>query len=121
MVIYITISIIKRIIILGDGGYIGGCLKKRLHVEHPDVEILGFSSSEVDLTNKTVMRWESIPNVQTNQLEREFMAGKTLLQDEKWQAALAKRGYGDLEDVSCVPATPGYFGSEPERERRVGR
>ena len=77
--------------------------------------------AEVDLTNKAVMRWESIPNVQTNQLEHEFRASKTLLQDEKWQLALAKRGYDDLEDVSCVPATPGYFGSEPERERRVGR
>ena len=42
---------IKRIIIFGDSGYIGGSLKSKLHKKYPDIEILGFSYPEVDLTN----------------------------------------------------------------------
>ena len=41
---------IKRIIIFGDSGYIGGSLKSNLHKKYPDIETLGFSFSEVDLT-----------------------------------------------------------------------
>jgi len=42
---------IKRIIIFGDSGYIGGSLKDTLQEKYPDIEILGFSFPEVDLTN----------------------------------------------------------------------
>ena len=41
---------ITRIIILGDSGYIGGSLKNSLNEKFPDIETLGFSFPEVDLT-----------------------------------------------------------------------
>ena len=41
---------IKRIIIFGDSGYIGGSLKNTLNDQYPDIETLGFSFPEVDLT-----------------------------------------------------------------------
>ena len=42
---------IKRIIILGDSGYIGGSLRKTLNDKYPDTETFGFSFPEADLTN----------------------------------------------------------------------
>ena len=41
---------ITRIIILGDSGYIGGSLRNTLNEKYPDIETLGFSFPEVDLT-----------------------------------------------------------------------
>ncbi|MBT5241080.1 MAG: tyramine oxidase [Rhodospirillaceae bacterium] len=77
--------------------------------------------AEIDVVDEELVRWEAIPGVQTNQIFPEFMAAGTLMEDERWQVALNKRGYDDLEDVSCVPVTPGYFGAEIEQERRLGR
>ncbi|NKB44680.1 MAG: tyramine oxidase [Alphaproteobacteria bacterium] len=77
--------------------------------------------AEVDITEQEVIRWAPVTGAQTNQIFPEFLAAGTLMEDERWQVALGKRGYDDLEDVSCVPVTPGYFGTEVEQERRLGR
>jgi UDP-glucose 4-epimerase len=73
----------KRIIILGDTGYIGGKLKNTLLKQHPDIEILGFSFPEVDLTkNKDVL-----------QLQQHVIPGTILV-----MCSGIKKQYGDSLD-----------------------
>ena len=47
---------IKRILILGHSGFIGSCLEKYLRTHETYVEILGFSSSLIDLTNEKAVQ-----------------------------------------------------------------
>lgn len=42
---------IQRVIVLGHTGFIGGPVMRRLKANHPDVDVLGFSLADLDLTN----------------------------------------------------------------------
>lgn len=75
---------IKRIIILGDSGYIGGSLKNTLNDKYPDIETLGFSFPEVDLTN----------NNDAHQLEQYVIRGTIIV-----MCSGIKKQYGDSLEI----------------------
>ena len=78
--------------------------------------------ADLDLTENEIIRWEEIPDVQSQQVHADIVNGQRALEDhEQWQKALAERGYNNLDEVSCFPVTPGYFNLENEKNRRVGR
>ena len=74
----------KRIIILGDTGYIGGKLKNSLLKQYPDIEILGFSFPEVDLSR----------NKDALQLQQHVIPGTILV-----MCSGIKKQYGDSIDI----------------------
>jgi len=75
---------IKRIIILGDSGYIGGNLKNTLNDKFPDIETLGFSFPEVDLTK----------NHDAHQLEKYVVRGTIIV-----MCSGIKKQYGDSLEI----------------------
>ena len=78
--------------------------------------------ADIDLDKQTVLRWEEIPDVQSQQVFPDILAGqRALAAHGPWQEALARRGYDDPEDVSCFPISPGYFNLPDEQNRRIGR
>ncbi len=78
--------------------------------------------ADVNLDDESVLRWEEIPNVQSQQVFADILTGqRAMAAHQPWQDALAKRGYDDLEAVSCFPVTPGYFNLPEEQNRRIGR
>ena len=77
-------EIIKRIIILGDSGYIGGNLKNTLNNKYPDIETFGFSFAEADLTN----------NNDAHQLEKYVIPGSVIV-----MCSGLKKQYGDSLEI----------------------
>ena len=77
--------------------------------------------SIVDLTNRRVVDWKQIPDVQPGMLlsqEYNFIQ-MLVLGHPEWRSAIRERGIENLRDVVCQPFTVGYFGLAEEEGRRL--
>ncbi len=74
----------------------------------------------VDLSSKTLERWTVIPGAQPAIQSSEWAEAERLLKaDPRWQAAMAKRGYENFDDIFCDSLSSGYFGLDEEEGRRL--
>jgi primary-amine oxidase len=74
----------------------------------------------VDLTTKSVARWQMISNVQPSILSEELeLAPRLTMADPDWQAALRKRGYTTFDKFYCAPLSAGYLANPAEDGRRL--
>ena len=73
----------------------------------------------VDITNKTVPKWEEVKDIQSAIIMDDFMkAFEVWKTDKRVTDELEKRGY-KIEEVMGFPLTPGYFGAADSRENRL--
>jgi primary-amine oxidase len=74
----------------------------------------------VDLTTKSVLRWQMVPNVQPSILSEELeLAQHLTMVDPDWQAAMRQRGYTAFDKFYCAPLSVGYFADPAEYNRRL--
>ena len=77
-------------------------------------------STTVDLTNARVVSFEKLEGVEVNLLGSEIVGqGELVKADERVKEALARRGYENLDFVSCGGPPPGYFGTPWQKGKRV--
>ena len=73
--------------------------------------------SVVDISNKEVLQWKEIKDVQPSLMLEEWMqAGEIWKTDKRVTNELKRRGYA-IEDVAGAPLTTGFFGSETRDQR----
>ncbi|MGB3612651.1 MAG: primary-amine oxidase [Elainellaceae cyanobacterium] len=78
--------------------------------------------ADVDLTSRTVTRWEHIPDVQPPIMLDEFLACEDAVKaNPDFQAAIAKRGITDPSLVMVDPWSAGNYGIEDEKGVRLSR
>jgi len=76
----------------------------------------------VDIPNKKVVSWRELTGIQPNVTNEEVVGMNDALHaDSDWQAAMGRRGITNYSAVSCVGASPGYFGTAEEQGRRLLR
>ena len=74
----------------------------------------------VQLAQETLLRWDHIPGVQARIVADEFAAANRIAKaDERFRAALAKRGITDLDAVLVESWAPGNFGIDGEDGERL--
>ena len=74
----------------------------------------------VSLDDRSVVSWEHIPGVQPRVMFDEFMECEAAVQaDERFQAAIKKRGITDPSLVMVDPWSAGNYGFEDEEGRRL--
>ena len=70
----------------------------------------------VDVVSSQLKSWEEIPDVQPALTDPEYeLAGELVKADPRWQAAMAKRGLSNFEDLEISGWAPGLL-TETERE-----
>ncbi len=75
----------------------------------------------IDLTGAKVESWKQVEG-QPSILLEEFTGSSDIVKSNPaWQAAMHKRGYENLDQIICLPATSGYYGLTDEEGRRVVR
>ena len=77
----------------------------------------------VDITGEAVLSLQGVEGVESGfLLSEEWSIGtRTVMANQDWRGALARRGITSLEDVVCVPNSVGYFGTPEEAGRRLVR
>ncbi len=77
--------------------------------------------AEVDLAAGELTSWGELKGAHANWLAEEHKALKKEIKEHPdFIAALVKRGIEDLTFIDCEVAPPGFFGTEEQRNRRVG-
>jgi primary-amine oxidase len=76
----------------------------------------------VDAHSRKLLSWKEIKGVEPVLIADETEGvGDLLKADPQWQAAMRKRGITDFDTVDCDGDSPGYFGTEEEKGRRLQR
>ncbi|MFW2404743.1 MAG: hypothetical protein ACN4GT_08245 [Gammaproteobacteria bacterium] len=76
----------------------------------------------IDIGSKEVVSWEQIEGAQPAQIADEWLLAQQIVRkDEAWRAAIRERGIKDPKALLCVPSLPGYFGTDEDRSRRLGK
>ncbi len=76
--------------------------------------------AELDLTARTVLSFKKLEGVEVNLTGAEIVGmGDVVKADPGVQAALARRGYDDLDFVDCSGPPPGYYATPEQQGRRV--
>lgn len=76
----------------------------------------------VDVANRKLISWKEIVGVESMlTLDESEGVDDRVKADPRVQEALRKRGIVDLETVGCDGSSPGYFGTEEEKGRRLQR
>lgn len=74
----------------------------------------------VDVKGGTLVSWAEVEGAQANLVESEETLSDELMKaSPEVLAALKRRGITDLNVVECWAVSPGYFGRQEERERRL--
>lgn len=76
----------------------------------------------VDLRARKLASWKELEGVQPTWLGEEFeYVNEIVREDPDFIAAMKRRGIDDLTFVDCGAIPPGYFGTEEQQDRRVGK
>ena len=76
----------------------------------------------VSLTEGTILRWDLVEEMRPALLIEEAIGViHALRSDERWQAAMRRRGIEDFERVQVDPWPAGNFGVDHENGRRISR
>ncbi len=79
------------------------------------------SEAVVNLPDGEVISFVDIPGAVPPLLyEEAFLASITTREDDRWRAAMRRRGITDFDSIQLDPWPPGWFG-EPEDDRRLAR
>ncbi len=74
----------------------------------------------VDITNKKVVSFIGKPNVEPMIMDAEWAVGRDkFMADSRFKAAMAKRGFKNLDTVFCTPNSAGAFPGDGFEGRRI--
>jgi primary-amine oxidase len=80
------------------------------------------SVTDEKITSQTRVKSDEHPYGQPPYLFEEYERVEALVKAHPdWQAAIARRGITNVDDIFCAPLAPGYFGLEDEVGRRMIR
>ena len=74
----------------------------------------------VNLDTGTVERWAVVPGAQPSFLLGEFFGATEIVKaDPQWRAAMARRGYSNVDNILCNPLAAGYLPDAGDRAMRL--
>jgi primary-amine oxidase len=80
------------------------------------------SVTDEKIVSQTKVKSDEHPYGQPPYLFEEYERVEALVKAHpEWQAAIARRGITNVDDIFCAPLAPGYFGHEDEIGRRMIR
>ena len=75
----------------------------------------------IDLNKRKLVPWQELEGMQPNWLAEEYESmADTVKQHADFIAAMERRGITDLTFIDCFVGPPGYFGTDEQKDRRIG-